>query len=411
MKKLTYLSYLEASKKSLEIAVPTTLKESVGIQNVLGRVISTDITCVKNMPSFDNSAMDGFAVRFSDAGKGLKVKKTILAGEASKTCLTSNTCYRIMTGAQVPSDADTIVPIENMIEVNGDYVVLPEKLKKGSNKRIKGEEQAFGNTLFKKGSKIQATDIAVLASQGITTLEVYKKITIAVVSTGNELKEPWENAGEDEIYNSNSYALISQLQENGFEATYAGVIPDSLEETITYIDGLKNYDVIITSGGISLGDADFIAQAYEQNGLEVAFHGIKVKPGRPTMMGKMGRTYVMALPGNPLTAMVKSTLLTMPVLNKIQGNNSFHHDFITAKNFESFNTKEGRVNVILGNLQQGEFRVTQKNKYGSGMLTPLVQSNCIVVTNEENSGIKVGDSVKVILFNSSLVQNQSNIFN
>jgi len=411
VKQLTYLSYVEAARKSLEIAVPTSLKESVSIQNVLGRVISNDIACIKNMPSFDNSAMDGFAVRFEDAGKGLKVKKTILAGETSKACLSANTCYRIMTGAQVPSDADTIVPIENMLEVNGEYVVLPKKLKKGSNKRIKGEEQAFGNILFEKGSKIQATDIAVLASQGITTLEVYKKITIAVVSTGNELKEPWQNASENEIYNSNSYALISQLEQNGFDATYAGVVPDNLEETIAYIGGLKNYDVIITTGGISLGDADFIAQAYEENGLDVAFHGIKVKPGRPTMMGKMGKTYVMALPGNPLTAMVKASLLTMPVLNKIQGNIAFHHDFITAKNFESFNTKEGRVNVILGNLHQGEFRVTQQNKYGSGMLTPLVQSNCIVVTNEQRAGIEVGDSVKVILFNSSLVQNQSDIFN
>jgi len=411
VKQLTYLSYVEAARKSLEIAVPTSLKESVSIQNVLGRVISNDIACIKNMPSFDNSAMDGFAVRFEDAGKGLKVKKTILAGETSKACLSANTCYRIMTGAQVPSDADTIVPIENMLEVNGEYVVLPKKLKKGSNKRIKGEEQAFGNILFEKGSKIQATDIAVLASQGITTLEVYKKITIAVVSTGNELKEPWQNASENEIYNSNSYALISQLEQNGFDATYAGVVPDNLEETIAYIGGLKNYDVIITTGGISLGDADFIAQAYEENGLDVAFHGIKVKPGRPTMMGKMGKTYVMALPGNPLTAMVKASLLTMPVLNKIQGNIAFHHDFITAKNFESFNTKEGRVNVILGNLHQGEFRVTQQNKYGSGMLTPLVQSNCIVVTDEQRAGIDEGDSVKVILFDSSLVQNQSDIFN
>ena len=158
MKQLTYLSYVEASKRSLEIAVPTSLKESVSIQNVLGRVISNDIACIKNMPSFDNSAMDGFAVKCSDAGKGLKVKKIILAGETSKACLTANTCYRIMTGAQVPSDADTIVPIENMLEVNGDYVVLPEKLKKGSNKRIKGEEHAFENIWFKKGSKIQATE-------------------------------------------------------------------------------------------------------------------------------------------------------------------------------------------------------------------------------------------------------------
>ena len=411
MKKLTYLNFEEASAKSLEIAQITNLKESIDISSCVGRILSNDIVCIKNMPSFDNSAMDGFAVKFEDAGKKINVQQTILAGMSVETSLSENCCYRIMTGAKVPYDADTIIPIENMVEVNDEFVVLPSDIKQGSNKRFKGEEQAVGNVLLKKGEKLKSTHIAMLASQGITTLEVYKKISIAVVSTGNELKEPWQNAGEDEIYNSNSYAIISQLSENGFDATYAGVVPDNLDETVSYITQLKNYDVIITTGGISLGDADFIAEAYEQNGLDVAFHGINVKPGRPTMMGKMGKTYVMALPGNPLTAMVKAALLALPVLNKIQGNSAYFHDFVNAKNSEEFKTKQGRVNVVLGNLNKGEFRVTRHNKYGSGMLTPLVESNCIIVTNEGRAGIEVGDSVKVILLNSSLVKSQTNIFN
>jgi molybdopterin molybdotransferase len=411
MKKLTYLNFEEAQKRSLEIAEVTNLKESVSIADCIGRVLSSDIVCVKNMPSFDNSAMDGFAIKHSDAGKNLRVQKVILAGQNEDVILEENSCFRIMTGAKVPSGADTIIPIENMVEVNEFTVVVPTDIKKGSNKRLKGEEQALGNTLINKGEKLKSTHVAVLAAQGITTLEVYKKISIAVVSTGNELKEPWMIASEDEIYNSNSYSIISQLKEQGFDATYAGVVPDSLDATVEYIKQLKSYDVIITTGGISLGDADFIAQAYEENGLDVAFHGIKVKPGKPTMMGKMGKTYVMALPGNPLTAMVKAALLALPVLNKIQGNNSFYHDFITASNSEEFKTKAGRTNVVLGNLSQGEFRVTQKNKYGSGMLTPLVQSNCIVITNEGRAGIEVGDSVKVIFLNSSLVKDQTNIFN
>ena len=411
MKKLTYLPFDEASKRSLEIAVPTNLKESISISDSLGRIISSDVVCIKNMPSFDNSAMDGFAIRASDTGKKIKVQRTILAGESVTACLEENACYRIMTGAKVPTDADTIVPIENMIEVTEKFVVLPENIKKGNNKRFKGEEQAVGNVLFKKGEKLKPTHMAVLAAQGITTLEVYKKISIAVVSTGNELKEPWENASEDEIYNSNSYALISQLKESGFDATYAGVLPDSLDATVQYINELKNYNVIITTGGISLGDADFIAQAYEMNGLDFAFHGINVKPGRPTMMGKMGKTYVMALPGNPLTAMVKATLLAIPVLNKIQGNCAFFHDFIYAKNADTFKTKSGRTNVVLGNLKQGEFKVTRGNKYGSGMLTPLVESNCVVVTNDNKASIEADDFVKVVLLNSSLIENQTDIFN
>ena len=411
MKKLTYLSFIEAAKKSLEIAIPTNLKESVSIQNALGRILSSDIVCVKNMPSFDNSAMDGFAVKAEDAGKSIKVLRTILAGESVSSCLEKETCYRIMTGAKVPKDADTIIPIENMVEVTESNVVLPNNLRKGSNKRFKGEELAVGTTIFKLGDRITATNIAILASQGITTLEVYKKISIAVVSTGNELKEPWQNATEDEIYNSNSYALISQLKESGFDATYAGVVPDSLELTISYIAELKNYDVIITTGGISLGDADYIAQAYRENGLEFAFHGINVKPGKPTMMGKMGKTYVMALPGNPLTAMVKAALLALPVLNKIQGATAFYHDMVYAKNTEAFKTKSGRVNVVLANLTKGELKVTRGNKYGSGMLTPLSESNCIVVTGENRASIEVNDYVKVILFSGSYLKEPINIYN
>ena len=411
MKKLTYLSFEEAAKKSLEIAIPTNLKESVSIQNALGRILSSDIVCVKNMPSFDNSAMDGFAVKAEDAGKSLQVQRTILAGESVSSCLERESCYRIMTGAKVPKDADTVIPIENMVEVTESNVVLPKNIKKGSNKRIKGEELAAGDVIFNKGDRLSATNIAVLASQGITTLEVYKKISIAVVSTGNELKEPWQNASEDEIYNSNSYALISQLQEAGFDATYAGVVPDSLELTVSYISELKNYDVIITTGGISLGDADYIAQAYRQNGLEFAFHGINVKPGKPTMMGKMGKTYVMALPGNPLTAMVKASLLALPALNKIQGATAYYHDIVYTNNTEAFKTKPGRVNVVLANLTKGELKVTRQNKYGSGMLTPLSESNCIVVTGEDRTTIEVNESVKVILFSGSYLKEQIDIFN
>lgn len=246
-------------------------------------------------------------------------------------------------------------------------------------------------------------------------VKVYKKLSIAVVSTGNELKEPWEEASEDEIYNCNSYALITLLIEKGFDATYMGVVPDSLEKSVEFVSSLKNYDVIITTGGISMGDADFVGQAFIENGLEIAFHGVNVKPGRPIMMGTMskckGQTFVMCLPGNPLTAMVNMHLFAIPVLNKIQGSSKIYHDITIAQNLEEFKTKTGRVNVVLGSCNKAEFKVTRKNKYGSGMITVLDESNSIVVTNEEKALIEVGKSVKVIKFNCSYLEEQTNIFN
>lgn len=406
-----YLDFKDAVSASLDISEITTLKEIITLNDSIGRVLAQNVFCVKNLPSFNNSAMDGFAIKASDAGKKLKVAKTILAGENSKPCLAEDECYKIMTGAKVPDDVDTIIPIENILEYKNDIVTIKKDVVKNASFRFKGEEKAVNDRLCNKGDVITSGMVAVLASQGITMLDVYKKIKIAVVSTGNELKEPWQQTNEDEIYNCNSYAIISLLKEKGFEATYTGVIPDLLEESIAYVGELKNYDVIITTGGISMGDADFMEQAFQKNGLEIAFHGVNIKPGRPIMMGKMEKTFVMCLPGNPLTAMVNMHLFAFPVLNKIQGSLAIYHDIEIAKNIQKFKTKAGRVNVVLGLCKNGEYRVTQDNKYGSGMITVLHESNSILVTDESTASLTEAESVKVIKFNCSYLKNQIDIFN
>ena len=407
----TFLDFNVAIQKALENAVSTKYVELINIEDSLGRVISKDIVCVKNLPSFNNSAMDGFAVRASDAGKALKVKKVIFAGDNVEPCLEEGECYKIMTGAKVPEDADTIIPIEDVVSFEKDIVRIKEEVKKGSCLRLKGEEKALEDILFKKGESVTSSKVAVLASQGLTKVEVFKNLNIAVVSTGDEIKEPWEIASEDEIYNCNSYALISLLKEKGFKATYTGVVPDSLEESVEFVKSLNSYDVIITTGGISMGDADFVGKAFLENGLNIIFHGVNIKPGRPIMMGKMKDTFVMCLPGNPLTAMVNMHLFAMPVLKKIQGSKFIYPDINKAKNIEEFKTKTGRVNVVLGSCSKGEYKVTQKNKYGSGMITVLDQSNSIVVTDESRAVIKEGEDIKVIKFNCSYLEEQTDIFN
>ena len=281
-----YLDFEEAIKISLEMAQKNTFEEIISLENSLGRVISQDIICQKNLPSFNNSAMDGFAIKFCEATNTLLIKETIFAGQTSKKELIENECYKIMTGAKVPNDADTIVPIEDVLILENS-IQIKKEIKKGSCLRVKGEEQKVGNILYKKGESITASMVAVLASQGMIMIKVIKKLSIAIVSTGDEIKEPWEHASEDEIYNCNSFALLCQLKEKGFDATYTGVIPDNLEESEKFIKNLKSYDVIITSGGISMGDADFVGQAFLNNGLEIFFHGVNVKPGRPIMMGKI----------------------------------------------------------------------------------------------------------------------------
>lgn len=407
----TYLNFQEAIKKALENSKKTEKSEMINLDSSLSRVLSKDIFCIKNLPSFNNSAMDGFALKTLDAGKTLKVVKTIFAGESVNDLLKENECYKIMTGAQVPSDVDTIVPIENVLYYENNEVKVSSDTKISSNLRFKGEECRLESLLYKKGSEITSAMVAVLASQGIIMIEVYKKLSIAVLSTGNELVEPWQNANENEIYNCNSYALISLLNEKSFEATYLGVIPDSLEESIKFIESLKSYDVIISSGGISMGDADYMSEAFKQNELETLFHGVNIKPGRPIMMGLMKNTFVICLPGNPLTAMVNMHLFVIPILRKKQGFSAFYHDFQIAKNINEFKLKKGRVNVVLGSISHGEFMVTRDNKYGSGMITVLEESNSILVTGENQSIIDKELYVKIINFSTSYLEKEKDIFN
>ena len=398
IKKLDILSFTDAYKTSLDSVVCSLGDETVNLEDLLGRVLSEDLIVSKNVPSFNNSALDGFAFKSSDVGKKLKITETIFAGDEPKEILKNGECYKIMTGAKVPNDADTVVAIENCIEIGEEFVTIPKNVKKGNALRLKGEELNVGEILFEKGEMIDFSHIALLSAQGKSTARVYKKLSIAVVSTGNELKEPWEEASEDEIYNANSFAIIALLKKYNFNPDYIGVIPDDLEKTVEFISKLKSYDVIITTGGISMGDADFLEEAFLRNNLESFFHGVNVKPGRPTMMGVMGKSFVMAMPGNPLTTLLNVFILSIPPLLKLQGSRRYFHDFIEAKNKKEFRAKQGRSEIVLGVLKGGEFLVTRDNKVGSGMLKPLWESNAISVIGEDMGIIKKGEILKIIPF-------------
>jgi molybdopterin molybdotransferase len=406
-----YVNFNEAVSQAFQYAKQTSLTEIVGIDRALGRVFSQDILCQKNLPSFNNSAMDGFAVKAADAGKTLTIKEIVYAGDVQASTLKEGECYKIMTGAQVPGDADSIVPVENVVFFENNEVTLPDDIPLGYAVRLKGEEVEEGAVLFHKGEEITSSTIAVLASQGIINLEVFKKLLIAVVSTGSELKEPWEDASEDEIYNCNSYAIVSTLQSKGFDASYIKVIPDNLEETTAFVSSLKSYDIIITSGGISMGDADFVGRAFEANGLVSLFDGVNIKPGRPLMMGRMDETFIICLPGNPLTTLMSLYLFAMPVIRKIQGHAAYYHNIECAKNSVDFKTKAGRVNVVLGTLQSGTFSATRGNRYGAGMITVVEESNAMLITDSESVGCQDGDEVKVIRLDGIYLSEETDIFN
>jgi len=367
------------------------------IDDALGKVLAEDLFVQKNLPSFDNSAMDGYAFKAGDAGKRLKIQRSIFAGEKPEATLGEGECYKIMTGAQVPGDADTIAPFEKCSDVSEEAVTTPKDIQKGSNLRKKGEETKVGDVLFTKGTLLGYAEIALLAAQGITAVKVVLPLKIAVVSSGNEIREPWERASEDEIYNANAFGITALLRSFGFDAVYVGSIPDNLERTTAYLAGIKSYDVILTTGGISHGDADYLYQAFVANGMKSLFHGVAVKPGHPTMMGVMRDIFIMGMPGNPLTTMVMTHTLSLPVLFRMQGAAAVHHTATLARMGQPLNFRGKRSNIVLGSVRNGIFYPTRGGKVGSGMLTPLSESNALAYFGENTQSVEEKTLLKVVM--------------
>lgn len=386
-----------ALKKSLEAVEIRDKISIVPLEEALGKVVAKDIVCQKNLPSFNNAALDGFAFSYKEGLETLKIKKTIFAGDNVTPSLGENECYKIMTGAKVPDDADTILAFEDALFFDENEVKMPAKIKKGNAFRFKGEEQKKGSVLIKKGEILSPSFIAMLAAQGITHLPICADLLVVIVSTGDELKEPWEESSEDKIYNCNGYAIKAILESYGFKANYAGVIPDDKDSSREFIGGLKDYDFIITSGGISMGEADFIKDSFTFHGLKEIFHGVNLKPGRPTMVGKIGKSSVISLPGNPMAAYLNTILFAIPALFKALGIEKRVNKKFKALNKKTFKCKGGRTELVLGRYEDGFFHVTRDNRYGSGMLTPLLESNALFISKEDESLIEEEKEIEIIL--------------
>ncbi len=395
------MKYAKALELALENVEQIKDTELVNIEDALNRVVSKDIYALRALPPYNNSAMDGFAFKYSDINSPLKIIAKILAGDIVEPNLKQNECYKIMTGAKVPNDCDTIAPIE-ICEVSNGSVKVLKPIKKGSAIRLMGEELQKSSLIVKSGDRLSASKIALLASQGIVEVECFKELKIAIIATGSELKEPGEDATSDELYNINGINIKSHLLAHSIKSEYLGVLPDNLEESIEFFRKLDNYNIIITTGGVSVGDADFTKEALLQNGFKEIFHGIKVKPGHPTLMGKIGTTFVMAMPGNPLAAIMHIIILGLPIILKSQGAKDIFFSTKEAKISTTLKLKPNRVNIVLGTYKNGTFSPYKNNKYGSGMVTPLVESNAIALFNETCENITNGSTIKIVEFASIL---------
>ena len=364
--------------------------EFVSLERATGKILAQDVVAVKNLPSFDNAAMDGYALKFDDFDEPLSVSATVLAGDEAEIALKKGECVKIMTGAKMPINADTVVPFEDAI-LQDSKLSPQSKVKKFNALRYKGEEVKAGEILLKKGEILTPARVMMLAAQGIYCICVEREIKIGIFSSGDEVVEPWQNASKEQIYNANGAGIASLLQSFGFASSYAGIIKDDLESTTRALETAE-CDVIITSGGASKGEADFMKTALLNLDFSELFDGVNIRPGRPSKAFIKDKKIVFILPGNPMAAFLMCFLLVVPFLK------STRLEKFDAVLNQDVKIKSGRQNIVLGSFCEGKFSVTDNNKFGSGMITPLIKSNAVLVTNEGLDELKAGEIVKILKF-------------
>jgi len=368
-------------------------KQLLPIEAALGHVLAEEIVAAHNLPPFDNSAMDGYAVKTSDAGKTLDCAHTIFAGDKEEIKLQDRNCIKIMTGARIPHGCEAIVPIEEITE-DGEKIIMPENVRAAQHIRLTGEDIESGDLLLEKGERLHAHHITLLASQGISQVKVYKKPRIALFASGSELKMHFEQVTEYQLYNTNTPTIMARCQELGCEVQFIGTAVDDLACIHEHIESALDSDLIITSGGVSVGDADYTKEAFSAFDYSCIFEKIEIKPGKPTTFGRIGSTYVLNLPGNPLAAALIFEIFGQSTINALSAVKEKYLSTINAKLKLPYTSRPGRNTLVPGYFDGESFLVC--DKYAPGMVSPLAKGNALIFVDAEVSELEAGAAVKVI---------------
>ena len=387
-----------------KVLTPITSTERLHIRAALGRVIAEDIVSPHDVPGHDNSAMDGWAYRHADLDTGdmtlMQRVGTSYAGKPYLAAVGKGECVRIFTGAVMPAGCDTVAMQERVTEDTAG-VHIPGDLKPGQNRRFRGEDLKAGALAVQRGTLVGPATVGLLASLGIAEVSVYRKLRVAFFSTGDELKSIGSTLGPGEIYDSNRYTIYSMLERAGCQPIDLGNFVDSPDAIRAGFQAASaNADVVITSGGVSVGEADFIKQMLNELG-EVLFWKIAMKPGRPMAYGKVGGAHFFGLPGNPVAVMVTFYQFVRPALATLQGRTDYMlPPTVKATLVNKIKKMPGRTEFQRGVLSIGpngcEVRTT--GDQGSGILSSMTQANCFVVLATDVGGVEPGAVVDVQMF-------------
>ncbi len=391
------------------LVAPVQGTETLPLRQCLGRVLAEDVISGMAVPAHDNSAMDGFAFTGSVlAGRAtltLRIAGTALAGKAWAGSLNPGECLKVMTGAILPAGLDTVVPHE-MTTVEGDQVHIPaDRLRAGDNRRLRGEDLQLGGVALLKGELLAPASIGLAASLGLQSLQVVRRLKVAYLSTGDEVLSPGEPLREGAVFDSNRYTVTSLLERLGCEVIELGVVRDEpVALEAAFRSAAEQADVIISSGGVSVGEADFTKGMMAKLG-DVAFWRIAMRPGRPFALGRIGSTVLFGLPGNPVAVMVTFLSLVRPALLKMMGTAPKLLPMLQARSLEPMRKKAGRTEYqrgIVSTNAAGELVVCTTGNQGSGVLSSMVQANGLIVLGHNQGHVAVGDEVDVMVFDGHL---------
>ncbi|QXY84964.1 molybdopterin molybdotransferase [Salmonella bongori] len=400
------LMSLEAAlTQMLSRITPLTAVETLPLVNCFGRILATDVVSPLDVPGFDNSAMDGYAVRLADLSldKPLPVAGKAFAGQPYQGEWPAGTCIRIMTGAPIPAGCEAVV-MQEQTEHTDDGVRFTAGVRGGQNIRRRGEDIRQDAVVFPAGTRLTVAELPVLASLGIADAQVVRKVRVALFSTGDELQLAGQPLGEGQIYDTNRLTVHLMLQQLGCEVINLGIIPDDpCKLRAAFLEADSQADVVISSGGVSVGEADYTKTILEELG-EIAFWKLAIKPGKPFAFGKLGNSWFCGLPGNPVSAALTFYQLVQPLLAKLSGNTACglppRQRVRTASRLKK---TPGRLDFQRGILQHnanGELEVMTTGHQGSHIFSSFSLGNCFIVLERERGNVEPGEWVDVEPFNT-----------
>ncbi|EHR8834830.1 molybdopterin molybdotransferase MoeA [Shigella flexneri] len=394
-----------ALNEMLSRVTPLTAQETLPLIQCFGRILASDVVSPLDVPGFDNSAMDGYAVRLADitSGKPLPVAGKSFAGQPYHGEWPVGTCIRIMTGAPVPEGCEAVV-MQEQTEQTDNGVRFTVEVRSGQNIRRLGEDISAGAVVFPAGTRLTTAELPVIASLGIAEIPVIRKVRVALFSTGDELQLPGQPLGDGQIYDTNRLAVHLMLKQLGCEVINLGIIRDDPHALRTaFIEPDSQVDVVISSGGVSVGEADYTKTILEELG-EIAFWKLAIKPGKPFAFGKLSNSWFCGLPGNPVSATLTFYQLVQPLLAKLSGNTASglpaRQRVRTASRLKK---SPGRLDFQRGVLQRnadGELEVTTTGHQGSHIFSSFSLGNCFIVLERDRGNVEAGEWVEVEPFNA-----------